>query len=322
MFARLLVCAGFLAFLCFGLMGCGDEDPQIVKEVAELVETVPASGERAAAHQPVVIYFDKAPLAVTVNGTAARVVGNSAIWSFPTPPSYGDGLFHIEWTNPDGSPNVGTDIRLTVVIAETAKLVKTVPASGEYAAEHLPIVLYFDKEPLAVTVNETAARVEGKRAFWCFPKLPALGDELFQIEWTNPDGSLNVGTDIGLTVVLAHVDSPVIMNGTVSDGDADVDPDPMNRDGIRFDFDESVIDFGSQLAAEDGENLDWETVWDDQTVIFRPGANGKLLENGKRYMIHLAFAPAWMYHEISCECMDCSLYGNYEWTIGFITADE
>jgi hypothetical protein len=63
-------------------------------------------------------------------------------------------------------------------------------------------------------------------------------------------------------------------------------------------------------------------VWDDQTVIFRPGANGKLLENGKRYMIHLAFAPAWMYHEISCECMDCSLYGNYEWTIGFITADE
>ena len=86
MFVTLLV-SGFLVCLCFGLVGCEDEDPQIVKEVAELVETVPASGERAAAHQPVVLYFDKAPLAVTVNGTAARVVGNSAIWSFPKPPS-------------------------------------------------------------------------------------------------------------------------------------------------------------------------------------------------------------------------------------------
>lgn len=78
MFARLLVYAGFLVYVCFGLVGCEDEDPQIVKEVAELVETVPASGERAAAHQPVVLYFDKAPLAVTINGTAARVDGNRA----------------------------------------------------------------------------------------------------------------------------------------------------------------------------------------------------------------------------------------------------
>ena len=236
MFARLLVCAGFLVCLCFGLVGCEDEDPQIVKEVAQLVETV--------------------------------------------------------------------------------------PASGEDTSEYLPVVLHFDKEPLAATVNGTAARVQGNRAFWCFPNPPPWGDELFHIEWTNPDGSQNVGTHIGLTVVPAHFEQPFITSGTVSDGDADVDSDLLNRDGIRFDFDESVIDFGSQLAAEDGENLDWETVWDDQTVIFRPGANGKLLENGKRYMIHLAFAPAWMYHEISCECMDCSLYGNYEWTIGFITIDK
>ena len=322
MFARLLIYAGFLAFLCFGLVGCEAEDPQIVKEVAELVKTVPASGEYAADALPVVLYFDKEPLAVTVNRTAARVEGNTAFWYFPKPPPYGDELFHIEWTNPDGSPNVGADIRLTVVKAEVAELVKTIPASGGDNGEFLPIVLYFDKEPLAVTVNGTAARVEGKRAFWCFPELPSLGDQLFHIEWTNPDGSPNVGTDIRLTVWHVNHSEPSITSGSVADGAADADSDLLNRDGIRFDFDESVIDFGSQLAAEDGENLDWETVWDDQTVIFRPGANGKLLENGKRYMIHLAFAPAWMYHEISCECMDCSLYGNYEWTIGFITADE
>ena len=47
MFARLLVYAGFLVCLYLGLVGCEDEDPQIVKEVAELVKTVPTSGERS-----------------------------------------------------------------------------------------------------------------------------------------------------------------------------------------------------------------------------------------------------------------------------------
>ena len=320
MFAKSLICAGFLAFLCFGLVGCEDEDPQIVKEVAELVETVPASGERAAAHQPVVLYFDKAPLAVTVNGTAARVAGNSAIWSFPKPPSYGDGLFHIEWTNPDGSPNVGTSIRL-MVTADVAKLVRTLPANGEDAADHLPIVLYFDKAPLAVTVNGTAARVDGNSAFWCFPYPRPQGDALFHIEWTNPDGSSNVGTDIRLWVVIVEFDEPSITVGSVSDGNADADPDLLNRDGIRFDFDEPVIDLGAKLVAEDGEDLDWEAVWDDQTVVFRPGANGKLLENGKTYIIWMVFVEAWIYNEIFCECIDCSLYGNHKWTIEFVTID-
>ncbi len=318
MFARLLMCVGLPVLFCFGLVGCEDEDPQIVKEVAELVETVPASGKRAAAHQPVVLYFDKAPLAVTVNGTAARVAGNSAIWSFPKPPSYGDGLFHIEWTNPDGSPNVGTSIRL-MVMADVAKLVRTFPTNGEDAADHLPIVLYFDKAPLAVTVNETAARVDGNRAFWCFPYPRPQGDTLFRIEWTNPDGSPNVGPDIRLWVVIAEFDEPSITAGSVSDGDADADPDRLNRDGIRFDFDESVIDLGSTLVAEDGENLDWETAWEDRTVTFRPGANGELLENGKSYIIRIVAVEAWTYNETFCECIDCSLYGNIDRTIEFMT---
>ena len=143
MFARLLVCVGLLALPCFGLVGCEDEDPQIVKEVAELVETVPASGERAAAHQPVVLYFDKAPLAVTVNGA----------------------------------------------------------------------------------------------------------------------GLLNA----------------------------------------------------------DGENLDWEAAWGNRIVTFRLGAHGELLENGKSYIVRMVAAEAWTYNETFCECIDCSLYGNIDRTIEFMT---
>ena len=247
MFARLLVCIGGLAFLCFGLVGCEEKEP------IPSLETVPEDQ----------------------------------------------------------------------VVRDVAKLVKTVPASGKDAAESLPLVLYFDKEPRAVTVNGTAARVRGNTASWCFPNpTQQLGNQLFHIKWTNPDGSPNVGAYIRLRVVIASFSEPSITTGSVFDGDADVDPDPLNRDGIRYDFDEPVIGLKTKLLTEAGEDLGWEVVWNDQTVIFRPGANGKLLENGRRYMIQIVVAEPWIYNEHICDCRDCSNYKNPEWTIGFLTINE
>ncbi len=245
MFARLLACVGLLAFPCFGLVGCGDEDS------VSSIETVPKE----------------------------------------------------------------------VVEREVAKLVKTIPANGEVAAELLPLVLYFDKEPLAVTVNGTAARVEGKRAVWCFPNpTQKLGDQLFHIEWTNPDGSPNVGAYIRLTLVVAHLARVSIVAGSVSNNATDVDPELLNRGGIRFDFDEPVISLKSKLVAEDGEDLGWKAVWwDDQILTFRPGANGKLLENGRGYIIQIMVSERWTYHEFACDCMDCSYFENIDWTIEFRT---
>ena len=323
MFARLLICVGLFALPCFGLVGCGAEDPVPVSDVAELVKTQPASGEVAADHLPITLYFDKKPLAVTVNGTAARVEGKRALWYFPKPPPYGDQLFQIEWTNPDGTPNVGENINLTVIMADVAKLIKTFPTTGGDVGEFLPIVLYFDKEPLAVAVNDTAARVEGKRAFWCFPHPPPQEEELLHIEWTNPDGTPNVGDHIRVTVRHFQFDEPELAAAPVMDGAADVDPDPLNRGGIRFDFNKPVIGVKAKLLTEDDEDLGWEAVWDDQTVIFYPGANGKFLENGRRYVVQMVVAEPSIYSEISpCECLDCSGYKNPEWTIRFVTIDE
>ena len=209
-----------------------------------------------------------------------------------------------------------------VVVGEGAKLVKTVPANGEDASEYLPVVLYFGKEPRAVTVNGTAARVEGKRAVWCFPNPTKLGDQLFHIKWTNPDGSLNVGAFITLTVYTHGFSEPAITLASVLDGDADVDPEPLYLDGIRFEFDESVIDLKSKLLTEDGEDLGWEVVSDERTLIFRLGANGELLENGRRYTIQIVVAEPWIYNEFACDCMDCSWYKDTEITVGFVTADE
>ena len=209
-----------------------------------------------------------------------------------------------------------------VVVGEGAKLVKTVPANGEDASEFEPVVLHFDKEPRSVTVNGTAARVEGKRAVWCFPDPTELEDQLFHIKWANPDGSPNIGAFIRLTVHTPQFSEPSITLASVLDGDADVDPEPLYIDGIRFEFDESVIDLKSKLLTEDGEDLGWEVVSDERTLIFRLGANGELLENGRRYTIQIVVAEPWIYGEFACECMDCSWYKDTEIAVGFVTADE
>ena len=245
MFVRLLIFGGFLMCLCFGIVGCEEED------LIASVETTPEDM---------------------------------------------------------GVPAV-------------AELIKTIPASGEDASEYLPIVLHFDKEPLSVTVNGTAARVEGKKAVWCFPNPNLdLGNQSFHIKWTNPDGSSNIGAFIRLAVYTPDFSLPSILAGNVIDGD--VDPDPLNRDGIWFEYDEPVVGLKAKLLTVDGEDLGWEAVWDDRTVKFLPGANGKLLENGKSYLIQMVVAEAWTYNEFACDCMDCSRFENIDRTIRFATVEK
>ena len=245
MFVRLLVYAGWLALYCFGVMGCGEEDPVssveivdekvVVSDVATLVETVPANGEDAAYDRPVRLYFDKTPLAVSVNGTQAKVKGHLVCWYFPQSIRTGNQVFHIEWTNPDGTKNVGTDIRLRVVTVSWAEL--------------------------------------------------------------------------------------EIASGHIDDGAEDVDPDEFNQNFIRYDFTKEAIVLKAQLLTEDGGDLGWEAVWQDQTLKFRRGANGQLLENGKRYMIHIVLDEAWVYNSDACACIDCSWFKNHEFIIRFTTSD-
>ena len=245
MSVRLLVYASWLTLHCFGLTGCGEDDPVssvetvdedvVVSDVATLVETVPADGGDAAYDRPVRLYFDKIPLAVSVNGTPAKVKGNLVCWDFPQSIRTGNQVFHIEWTNPDGTKNVGTDMRLRVVTVSWAEL--------------------------------------------------------------------------------------EILSGSIGDGAADVDFDDLNQDFIRYDFTQEAVVLKAQLLTEDGVDLGWEAVWKDQTLKFRRGANGKLLENGKRYMIHIVLDEAWVYSSDACACMDCSWFKNHEFIIRFATIE-
>ena len=244
MFVRLLVYAGWLSLYCFGLIGCGEEDPVssvetvdekvVISDVATLVETFPASGELAAYDRPVILYFDKTPLAVSVNGTPAKVKGDLVCWFFPSGWVDSD-LFHIEWTNPDGSKNVGTYIRLRAV----------------------------------------------------------------DVSWAELE----------------------ITSGSITDGAADVDPDDFNQGFIRFDFLKPAVVVKAKLLTEEGVDLRWEADWNDRTLKIRRGADGKLLENGKRYMVHIVLDEAWVYSSDTCKCMDCSWAKNHEWIIRFATIE-
>ena len=62
--------------------------------------------------------------------------------------------------------------------------------------------------------------------------------------------------------------APVITESSVADGDTDVDPEPLNRNGIRITFSERISLSHFNLLHEEGYSLDWKMEWyaDGQTV--------------------------------------------------------
>ena len=238
MFVRLLVYAGWLALYCFGLMGCGEEDPVSSVETVDEVDTV---DEKA-------------------------------------------------------------------IISDVATLIETLPANGEVVSYDRPVVLYFDKPPLAVSVNGTPAKVKGDLVCWFFPD-GQTGDKLLHIEWTNPDGTKNVDTQTTVRVVHVNWAEWEIEWAHISDGEADVDPDDFNQDFIRYDFSKPAVVLNAQLLTEEGVDLGWEAVSEVRrfttTLKLHRGANGQLLENGKRYTIYIVVDEAWVHSSDICKCMDC-----------------
>ena len=104
-------------------IGCADDSPNptesveedvFVSDVATLIDTLPTSGEVVAYDRPVVLYFNKRPVSVSVNGTPAKVKGNLACWDIPNG-DHGPISLRIEWTNPDGTTSVGPEVWLKVV---------------------------------------------------------------------------------------------------------------------------------------------------------------------------------------------------------------
>ena len=163
------------------------------------------------------------------------------------------------------------------------------PAPGAVIPPNTEFSLTFDqgavgvKDVVAVTVNGVAATGSGLN--WSVSLTLQEGEVLtLNVGWTNRDGSPG-GTVTGPYTVKVPGTPPRITRWTVADGDADVDPAPINQGGLRYDFDEPII--GTiKLTDEAGADLNWIATVAGRTVTLTPIA-GQELANETTYKIEI-----------------------------------
>ena len=80
---------------------------------------------------------------------------------------------------------------------------------------------------------------------------------------------------------------PTVIASSVADGAADVDPDPLNREGIRITFSERIALSHFNLQREESTSLHWRMEWyaDGQTVTLTPPHLCSVLRPGTTYTI-------------------------------------
>ena len=194
----------------------------------------------------------------------------------------------------DNPPEEVTDPRQSeddVGPASATEVVMDPPprASTDRVVYHIPpntkFTLTFNEGVIEVTVNGTPATGSGLNWKWsAFPVLP-YGSVMLRIEWKNRDGSKGSETVGPYTVADNGGEPPVITVGTVSDGDADVDPAPINAGGFRYDFDEPIT--GTiKLTDEAGADLNWIANVAGQTATLTAVA-GQELVNETTYKIEI-----------------------------------
>ena len=157
------------------------------------------------------------------------------------------------------------------------------PAAGATVPSNQQFSLTFDQGVTAATVNGAAATGSGLN--WTASPALAEGSATLNVEWTNRDGSTGSQAVGPYTVSDPDVTAPAIASGTVADGDADVDPAPINAGGFRFDFDEA-INGTIKLTDEAGADLNWIANVGGQTATLTAVA-GQELANETTYKVEI-----------------------------------
>ena len=194
----------------------------------------------------------------------------------------------------DDSPEEVTDPRQSeddVGPASATEVVMDPPprARTDRVVYHIPpntkFTLTFNEGVIAVTVNDTPASGSGLNWTWSAQPVLPYGSVTLTIKWTNRDGSGGFATSGPYNVAWGEDEPAVITSGTVEDGNADVDPAPINASGFRFDFDEAIT--GTiNLTDEAGANLNWIGNVAGQTATLTAVA-GQELVNETTYKIEI-----------------------------------
>ena len=288
--AGILIMFGMLIIGIIG--GCSDSPTEAGDELEkiDLVATVPEDGGIVSATGELRMTFEGFPKSVYVEGKPAIIQDNTAIVKITDLSNLIPGTektVTIEWRNQDnflaGSKTITFTVlkRVTVMVDPSPTTTKP----NVYILTHTEFTLRFNEEVAAVTVNETPAAGSGRNWKWrADPHLP-YGSVFLNIEWTNRDGSTGVKTVGPYEAVDNGGEPPLITSGTVSDGEADVDPAPINAGGFRFDFDVDIT--GTiKLTDEAGANLNWIGTVAGQTATLTAVA-GQELVNETTYKIEI-----------------------------------
>ena len=159
-----------------------------------------------------------------------------------------------------------------------AHTVKVYPGICLPVFPHTQFVLDLYVGVAAVNVNNIPATGAGRN--WMVMPGLEVGTARLNIEWINRDGSRDA-TTIGPYVVVAGPDaleSPAFTHGTVRNGEADVDPAPINANGLLFVFNEPVMG-AIKLTDEACADLNWTGTVDDRTAALTPVAGQELVNN-------------------------------------------
>ena len=149
-----------------------------------------------------------------------------------------------------------------------------------------PLELTFDESPRSVTVNGTPADVQGNVAFWESKGRLSRGEQDIVIEWINPDGSPGQGAIIRLRVTDAPPIPPLILESSVPNGATDVDPGPLNLNGITIRFNEAIRSGTIEITPDGGKPLNWIEKWERDSVTITPPPGGKLV-NATVYVLKI-----------------------------------
>ena len=154
-----------------------------------------------------------------------------------------------------------------------ATAVTATPPSGSEVAANATIALAFD-QPV-----ESVAGATGSGKNRTIPVAASLN-----ITWKNKDGSDGGPQALTYTLKAADKTAPKVSGGNVKNGAKDVDPTPLNENGITIDFSEEVSQGTVELKPEGGDVIGTEAAWEGKKVSLTMLA-GKTLANETTYVI-------------------------------------
>ena len=278
--------------LIIGIIGgCGDSPTEAGDELEkiDLVATVPENGGIVSEVGELKMTFEGFPKSVYVEGKPAIIQGSAAIVKITDLPNIIPGTektVTVEWRNQDNFLAGSKTITFTVLKPVTV-MIDPAPGPLAYINHGQELILQFSAEVFSAKVNGRSATGSGRDWRVWSNHVPYGQAEFLNIEWINRDGAAEdrrVGPYYVADICFAD---PAITSGTVADGDADVDPAPINAAGFRFDFDEAIT--GTiKLTDEAGVDLNWIGNVGGQTATLTAVA-GQELVNGTTYKIEIDF---------------------------------